>query len=282
MIHPNCKPFSERRSSHHCCSFFGQPVSSWTCIPGNQENRRGPCSGHVLSCVITETEKPICGIRAAGHWELEESVVLLSPSVLEACCEQNPCAVFFFFLPAKMVHLTALQHTASTSLPKVNGHTSYCNSGFRWHKSRLCNKARASIRPITLNIWLTATWNLLWSAVYQKNCHLVCRNPHIRAAPCSSEKFIPKHINNKGMRKLSKYCSRIAANFAPQKIFLSIHPSPGPVSSVCLSSPLPSLSPLSFSWPNLILSFFSKTSYTFLCVGDGHCMALYSLSQFKT
>ena len=181
-----------------------------------------------------------------------------------------------------MVHLTALQHTASTSLPKVNGHTSYCNSGFRWHKSRLCNKARASIRPITLNIWLTATWNLLWSAVYQKNCHLVCRNPHIRAAPCSSEKFIPKHINNKGMRKLSKYCSRIAANFAPQKIFLSIHPSPGPVSSVCLSSPLPSLSPLSFSWPNLILSFFSQTSYTFLCVGDGHCMALYSLSQFKT
>lgn len=122
----------------------------------------------------------------------------------------------------------------------------------RHKKSRQCNKARASIRPITLNIWLTATWILLWSAVYQKNCHLVCRNPHIRAAPCSSEKFIPKHINNKGMRKLSKYCSRIAANFAPQKIFLSIHPSPGPVSSACLSSPLPSLSPRSFSWPNLL------------------------------
>lgn len=41
--------------------------------------------------------------------------------------------------------------------------------------------------------------------------------------PHSSEKFIAKHVNNKGMRKLSEYCSRIAANLACEKRFLWIH-----------------------------------------------------------
>lgn len=44
-----------------------------------------------------------------------------------------------------------------------------------------CNQAFVSIHLDTLNIWLTGMLNLLWSAVYHKNCHLVSRNPHIRA-----------------------------------------------------------------------------------------------------
>lgn len=70
---------------------------------------------------------------------------------------------------------------------------------------------------VTLNVWLTST-PLIRKIVILSAITLISE-----LLPCSSEKFILKH-NNKGMRKLSKYCSRIAANFCSLEDF-SFYPS---------------------------------------------------------
>lgn len=135
-------------------------------------------------------------------------------------------------------------------------HIQFFRTKLRSMSYRVC----ASIHPVTLDMWLTATLNLLWSAVNQKNGHLVSRNPHIRAAPLLIWKIHTKTQQQKDkeiVKVLQQNCSKL-----PPSDDFSFSPSAG----FLFASPLPSLPPFS---PDRTSSSF-LTSLISLCSCEGH------------
>lgn len=141
----------------------------------------------------------------------------------------------------------------------------------------MCNKACASIHPVTLNVWLTATLNLLWSAVYQKNCHLVCRNPYIRASPQFIWKIHTKTHQQQRDEEIVKVLQQDCSKLCSSKDF-SLYPS---ISWVCLIC-LPRLFFRSLRYLSTDQTSSSLPSpQPLLCLGEGHYMASYQLFLFK-
>lgn len=106
--------------------------------------------------------------------------------------------------------------------------------------SSLCNQVYAStiMSPSTFD-----RLQHLWSAVYQKNCHLVSHNPCIRAAPLLiwkiHTKTHPQQRDEEIVKILHQDCSKVL--LFRRFFFLSIHLL-GSVLSVCLlSSVTPSI-----------------------------------------
>lgn len=140
-------------------------------------------------------------------------------------------------------------------LKSSNIHTLHCAA--RLFRNE-CNQAFVSIHLDTLNIWLTGMLNLLWSAVYHKNCHLVSRNPHIRATPLLIWKIHSKTHQQQRDEEIVKVLQQDCSKFCTSEDSFSIQPS---LRSLCflqlflhyLLCTFPSLNPFSFSLLLLLL-----------------------------
>lgn len=116
------------------------------------------------------------------------------------------------------------------------------------------------IKPVTLQIWLTAVLNLLWSAVYQKNCHPVCCNTRIRAAPQLVWKIHTKTHQQQRDKEIVKVLHQDYSKLCFSEDF-SLHPSlPTLLGLSHLSAArLPAFHPSSLWKNHPVLIFKTKT-----------------------